>query len=242
MRITLPESSRRRQRTAGGTLASAVIHAAVIGGTLAATGMSAERPHYPKVLPENIVFVKSAERERPAKPMPPARPLERPPVTPRDPLVLPPATLSVVVDPTVVPTGLPPVDATLGVPFDSTARATDGSVSGTPASSGAGDTGTPMTAYTVDREVVPLRGVSPRYPNLLASASIEGSVVMQFVVDTLGRVEPGSLDVLRADHPLFEQSVREALRRMRFVPAEAGGRKVRQLVEQPFTFALARRD
>lgn len=99
-----------------------------------------------------------------------------------------------------------------------------------------------MTAFTVDREVVPLRGVAPRYPSMLASASVEGTVVMQFVVDTLGRVESGSLDVLRADHPLFEQSVREALGRMRFVPAEAGGRKVRQLVEQPFTFALARRD
>jgi len=35
--------------------------------------------------------------------------------------------------------------------------------------------------------------------------------------------------------------VREALTRTRFVPAEAAGRKVRQLVEQAFTFNLARR-
>lgn len=241
MRITLPESSQRRQRSAGGTIASAIIHATVIGGTLAATGMSAEHPRYPKVQPENIVYVKSDETERPHTRQE-RTPPEQPPVIPRDPIAVPTAQLSVVVDPVIVPTGLPPVDATLGVPFDSTARATEGTGSGTASSSGAGDTGTPMTAFAVDREVVPLRGVVPRYPSLLASANIEGTVVMQFVVDTLGRVESASLEVLRADHPLFAQSVREALGRMRFVPAEAGGRKVRQLVEQPFTFALTRRD
>jgi protein TonB len=34
--------------------------------------------------------------------------------------------------------------------------------------------------------------------------------------------------------------VRRALARMRFVPAEAGGRKVSQLVEMPFVFTLSR--
>ncbi|MFN8669188.1 MAG: TonB family protein [Gemmatimonadaceae bacterium] len=242
MRITLPESSQRRQRSAGSTIASAIIHATVIGGTLVATGMSAERPRYPKVQPENIVFVKSHDIDQPALKRPRVSTAERPPVIPREILAPLPSTVSVVVDPSIVPTGVPPVDAALGVPFDSTARASDGAGSGAASSSGSGDSGTPMTAFTVDREVVPLRGVAPRYPSLLASANIEGMVVMQFVVDTLGRVERGSLDVVRADHALFEQSVREALARMRFVPAEAGGRKVRQLVEQPFTFALTRRD
>ena len=242
MRITLPESSQRRQRSAGSTIASAIIHATVIGGTLVATGMSAERPRYPKVQPENIVFVKSHEIDQPALKRPRVPTPERPPIIPREVLFPLPTAVPVVVDPTLIPTGIPPVDASLGVPFDSTARASDGTGRGAASSSGTGDSGAPMTAFTVDREVVPLRGVAPRYPTLLASANIEGTVVLQFVVDTLGRVERGSVDVLRADHALFEQSVREALARMRFVPAEAGGRKVRQLVEQPFTFALTRRD
>jgi periplasmic protein TonB len=32
--------------------------------------------------------------------------------------------------------------------------------------------------------------------------------------------------------------VRTALRRMRFVPAQIGGKKVRQLVQMPFVFTL----
>jgi protein TonB len=39
---------------------------------------------------------------------------------------------------------------------------------------------------------------------------------------------------------LFEDAVRVALRRMRFIPAEVGGRRVRQLVQMPFVFTLAR--
>ena len=140
MRFTLPESSHRRQRSAGGTLASAVIHAAVIGGTLVATGMSAERPRYQKVKPENLVFVKSDEgvqTRRPREIVPPApTPLIKPTT-----LVIPPATLTVVVDPAIVPTGLPPVGETLAVPFDSLARTVDGSGSGAASSSGSGDTG-----------------------------------------------------------------------------------------------------
>lgn len=242
MRFTLPESSHRRQRSLGGTLASAVIHASVIGGTLVATGMSAEHPSYPKVQPEQLYYVKAAEN--PPRIATPQRQRALPvPVQVRRNDLAPPITPpTVVIDPTIIPTGIPPVSATLGVPFDSTARALPDAGAGSGTSTGAGDSGGPMTAFTVDREVVPLRGVVPRYPSLLASASIEGTVVAQFVVDTLGRVEPASLEILRADHALFEQSVREALARMRFAPAEAAGRKVRQLVEQPFTFALARRD
>jgi protein TonB len=39
---------------------------------------------------------------------------------------------------------------------------------------------------------------------------------------------------------MFEQAVRSALPNMRFLPAEIGGRKVKQLVQQPFVFALQR--
>jgi outer membrane biosynthesis protein TonB len=45
---------------------------------------------------------------------------------------------------------------------------------------------------------------------------------------------------VRSDSPLFDEAVRSALGRMRFAPAEIAGRKVRQLVEMPFVFALSR--
>ncbi len=80
----------------------------------------------------------------------------------------------------------------------------------------------------------------PRYPAILRSAAVEGQVVAQFVVDTTGRVEPGSFTVVKSTHDLFVQSVRAALPSMRFEPAQVGGRKVRQQMQQPFVFQLSR--
>jgi len=91
--------------------------------------------------------------------------------------------------------------------------------------------------FQVEKPVAPIPGSgSPRYPQVLLSAGVEGQVLGQFVVDTLGRVELGSFKVIRSDHDLFTAAVRSALPAMRFLPAEVGGRKVRQVVRQPFVF------
>lgn len=80
----------------------------------------------------------------------------------------------------------------------------------------------------------------PVYPDVLRSAGTEGTVVAQFVVDTTGRVDMATFTVLKTDNDLFSTSVRNALQRMRFLPAELDGRRVRQLVQQPFQFSLNR--
>ena len=49
-----------------------------------------------------------------------------------------------------------------------------------------------------------------------------------------------TVTVLKSSHDLFTNSVRSALSNMRFYPAEIGGRKVKQLVQQPFNFTLTR--
>jgi protein TonB len=46
--------------------------------------------------------------------------------------------------------------------------------------------------------------------------------------------------VLKSSHELFTQAVKNALPNMRFYPAEVGGKKVKQLVQQPFTFSLSK--
>ena len=46
--------------------------------------------------------------------------------------------------------------------------------------------------------------------------------------------------LLAIDHPLFTDAVQKALGWMRFLPAESGGRKVRQLVQMPFEFRIDR--
>ena len=96
-------------------------------------------------------------------------------------------------------------------------------------------------AEQVEKQVSLIAGsASPRYPEALRIAGVEGRVVAQFVVDDEGRVEERTIKLVRSDNPLFDEAVRSTLGGMRFAPAEIGGRKVRQLVEMPFVFALSR--
>ena len=112
-------------------------------------------------------------------------------------------------------------------------------VGGRPRGSGSSDS--IRTLMTVDWAARPkASNPSPVYPSALRSAQVEGAVVARFVVDTLGRAEPASIDIEDATHPLFGDAVRQALLRSRYEPAIAGNRKVRQLVEQRFTFTLVR--
>jgi protein TonB len=99
----------------------------------------------------------------------------------------------------------------------------------------------PYFDFQVEKPVVPAPGTAgPSYPDMLRSAGIEGQVLAQFVVDTTGRAEMNTYKVLKSDNDLFSTSVKNYLGRARFLPAEVGGRKVKQLVQQPFQFSLNR--
>jgi protein TonB len=75
---------------------------------------------------------------------------------------------------------------------------------------------------------------------MLRSAQVEGTVLARFVVDPTGRPDLSTFKVLKADHELFTDAVRDALPNMQFMPAEAGAVRVKQLVQQPFVFTLAK--
>jgi protein TonB len=81
---------------------------------------------------------------------------------------------------------------------------------------------------------------TPQYPDILRQAGVEGEALVSFVVDTTGRADPTSFKVIRTTHELFATAVKNALPRMRFIPAEVGDKKVRQLVQQPFSFAITK--
>ena len=78
-----------------------------------------------------------------------------------------------------------------------------------------------------------------RYPDAMRSANREGEVHAMFVVDERGLVDTSSFRVVESTDPAFTAAVRAALPTLRFRPARKGGRAVRQVVEQPFTFALS---
>ena len=68
------------------------------------------------------------------------------------------------------------------------------------------------------------------YPDSLRRRGISGSVMLEFVVDTLGRVEPG-IRVLRTDDPLLVEPAKQTISEARFVPGQVRGRAVRVLVQ-----------
>jgi protein TonB len=114
-------------------------------------------------------------------------------------------------------------------------------LSGTPAGGGGKKPDGVMSADVVDVAAAPLPGgPKPRYPEALRAAGIEGHATLEFVVDTTGRVDPGSIRVIASDADAFVVSVRDALAATRYHPALVGGRPVRQLVRQEFAFALTR--
>ncbi len=78
----------------------------------------------------------------------------------------------------------------------------------------------------------------PVYPTVLKERGVEGEVVATFVVNTSGAVELPTFTVVRSTDSLFVSAVRAALPAMRFLPARADSKNVRQLVQQSFPFKL----
>ena len=69
------------------------------------------------------------------------------------------------------------------------------------------------------------------YPRELQAADIQGSVLLRFVVDTMGHVEPSSVEVLSFTHEGFERPATTMIRDCRFRPGRVRGRAVRTRVQ-----------
>jgi hypothetical protein len=96
-----------------------------------------------------------------------------------------------------------------------------------------------MTVLEVDSAVArDPNSAAPPYPPDMLKEHIEGSASVQFIVDTTGVADTASFQILAATHPAFARSVRETLPLMRFHPAVLQSRKVRQLVQQMFSFKI----
>ena len=243
--MRLIESNAKRPRRRGGLLLSAAVHVVLLALAVVST-LEAEHPGA-ELEPEALTYVAPPRDPAPATPAAPARPhsptAEQ--AAPSFPALAPlPIDLTRIPDAIPAPGAEPRFDPARGL-FDAAARL---STAVAPAcGAGAegcarGTTGSaPLTGREVDREVVLLGPAPrPRYPEALRAAGVDGRVVIRVVVDTVGRVERASLTVVAATHPLFVPAVEQAVARMRFRPAEAGGRRVRQLVEIPFEFVLDR--
>ena len=92
-----------------------------------------------------------------------------------------------------------------------------------------------MEAIVEEKPAV-LSGPRLQFPELLRQAGIEGRVLVQAIVDTLGRVEPNSVKVLQSPNPGFDQSATNYVLKALFRPARVHGRAVRVLIQIPVDF------
>lgn len=136
--------------------------------------------------------------------------------------------LPVIPTPTIVTQGVTPARPVFAV------EAANGSGVTLPASEAGGVWDAPF----VEEAPQILAGPLPAYPELLRRAGITGHVVLEAVVDTEGRVEPGSLTVVSATNPAFVAPARRALAASLFRPARVHGRVVRVRVRVPVHFTL----
>jgi protein TonB len=233
---TLLESKSKPQRSPGGAAGSVVAHVIIISLVAYATAHAAIHAEKEKVEKIEFTEMKKTEAPPPPKPQPPPpQAVVAPP---------PPKGFQVLTAPVNIPDVIPDVDLTKKVTdeADFTGKgAVGGNSHGAVGGTGPVNTDQPYFDFQVEKQAGPVPGnVPPRYPEMLHSAGIEGEVLAQFVIDTTGRADMSTFKIIKASHDLFGSSVKEALPRMRFYPAEVGGHKVKELVQQPFSFAITK--
>jgi len=228
----LIESKRKSQRTVGETLVSIALHAVLI--TLAVYGtLSAGQKVVEKNRQEDVTFAKA--------PPPPPPPPDQPKPPPPDVVAAPPPPkgFQVLQAPINIPDKIPDIDLSKAVTDEKdfsgkgvAGGKANGVVGGTPTNSDQ-----PYFEFQVEKPALAREGnPNPKYPSMLESSRVEGKVLAQFVVDTNGRADMGTFKVLQADNELFGQSLKNVLPQWRFYPAEAGGHKVKQIVQLPVAF------
>jgi protein TonB len=233
----LIESKASKQRRAGGTMMSVVVHAILISAAVIGTLHASQGMDKPKAEKVEFVTVKKDEPPPPKEvPKPPPEVVMKAP---------PPKGFQVLTAPIKIPDVLPEIDLKKEITNEN--DFTGKGVAGGFAKGVVGGTAAPVNdnqtyfEFQVEKQVSPYPGnPAPRYPDMLRSANVEGEVLAQFVVDTTGRADMSQFKVLKSTHDLFTNAVKASLPNMKFYPAEVGGRKVKQLVQMPFQFNLTK--
>ena len=232
----LLESKAKKPKSTAGTVTSVILHGILITGAVYATAqatMEAEKPKEEKV---EFVEMKKDEPPPPKNEPPPPPPPEAVAAPP------PPKGFQVLTAPVEIPDIIPKIDLSKKITDEA-----DFSGKGVAGGTSKGDPNVKAAPiadnqtyfeFQVEKQAQINGGLRVNYPSVLQSQGVEGKVIAQFVVDTTGRAERGSWKVLESTNELFNSAAKEAVRSARFFPAEVGGRRVRQLVQQPITFAL----
>lgn len=227
----LIESKPQKQKTAGQTVFSLIIHALLIAVAVKVTAGAAER--VVDALADTTMVFLEAPKETP------------PPVTPPPDQVVqanpPPKGFQTVIAPTDIPKEIPPVNLNERAldPRDFTGKGVEGGI----AAGVVGGTGPVIGETFLEAQVddpPQLISSGPQlFPPAMRAAGIPGKVTMQFVVDVTGHVEPNSLRVLSTSHQAFVEPTKQMLLKSLFKPGKVHGQAVRVLVQQVINFTLS---
>jgi len=208
-----------------GKAISFVVHAFVISAAIAATnGVVKGRGYHPAV---DLIWVAPPP---PANAPPDANPIPGLPGT---------APMHTLTLPTTIPVDIPlpgtlPVDSGTLVTFNDP---------GTPGTDPAGTAvvpGAPLAANLVDELPVLLSHPTIVYPEVLRQAGIEGRVMVETVLDTLGHAEAAQTRVTKSGTDLFDREAMSVVLASRYRAARVQGHAVRVRIAVPVNFTLHR--
>jgi len=77
-----------------------------------------------------------------------------------------------------------------------------------------------------------------QYPELLRQAGIQGTSMIQAIIDTNGRAEPNSVKIIQSPNPGFDAPSRNYISHALFRPSRVHGRAVRVLIQLPLVWHL----
>jgi protein TonB len=210
----------------GARVASLTLHA----GLVALAVWSTQQPTLAPAVRRETPMIFYLPDRTPAAPSPPA------------PSAAPPSTWRMPALPSLLPTTLPPL---VPAPAPDWPTTSPELVPGTPGPMVSPLPSSPPPEGVVDVHVVEeapvlLSHPVPRYPDILRQAGIEGRVVVEAVIDTMGRAEHEGLRIVSSSHALFAPEARALVLGSRYRPARFGGRPVRVRILVPVGFALRR--
>jgi TonB family protein len=205
-----------------GGLISLLVHSAVIGGAIFATLSARQTTGAAKIDTALVYLPQEPQHETPPPPE----------------LQVPLKGFQTVEVPATIPTAIPPVD--LQEHFDPKDFSGVGVEGGT--ATGVTPPSGDQVYSTLQVDQPPALLSAPPldrdYPTLLRQAGIKGRVVIEAVIDTTGKAELTSIEVVQTPHPGFNEAAKRWMTRALFRPARKDGKPVRVLVRQAIDYSL----
>jgi len=207
-------------------MASATLHTALIAIAIYATQRVAAPPP-PPIFPIDMFYPASPTQVAAASASSPSSSLPTPPWTmPSAPITISP-DIPAPGSELLLPPGADPIPGTPVI---------GSNPPGTPLSL----TSSPLDARLVDEQPSMIAHPELRYPEVLRQAGIEGRVMVEAVLDTLGRAEPSSLRVTESPNPLFDREALSVVAGSRYRPGRVDGHAVRVRIQVPVSFSIRR--